>query len=773
MKRAIKKTPRHWVVWIVLAIAIPAALLLRRQRPSNPYRALPSSSEILKMAKQLGELQEAEAKIAERVFAKELVAERAGRVVEQFWDELNHALNRWAVVSEFGFGKIWIGSYEQPFKLPHAIAIYEPLTNRAVIQTQDEFRSYIAPLTNDWQIVQTEFRHNRFDAGSKSIPAKSTFYISLHLANTNGAMRAIVEGDLAITWNANFSISEIDAGRLQIRTRNGEPPFTEILNKTVSAPPGSFFIDPLITYDLKGEGTPEIILAAANLVLHRDAEGKYQSAQFLEEDPGLVFTGVIADFTGDGIPDFLCAKFEGLFLYQGAAGGKFPSPGRQVWVASPHLNYGQVLTCGDIDGDGDLDIFLAQYKPPYQKGQMPSPWFDATDGHPSYLLVNDGKGNLSDATEASGLGVKRSRRTYSASFVDIDNDGDLDLVVVSDFSGLDTYANDGHGHFADLTGKWAPAAKAFGMAHTFADFNHDGALDLLMIGMNSPTADRLNALGLVRAGHHDIGARQADAFGNRLLLWNENKLEQSDLAKYIARSGWSWGASAFDFDNDGWADVYIANGHETRSSVREYEPEFWLHDIYVGSSRDSAVNYAYFESKNQQTRYVGFSYGGNERNRFFRNLAGGETRSGVQSFTEVAFLLGVALPEDSRNVLADDLDGDGRMDLLVTTFEIYPEKKQTIRIFKNNLPDAGNWIGFRFAEQHGKSPIGAKVTIHYGNQMETKQIVTGDSFRTQHSPTVHFGIGAASAVDRAEIRWINGPALALTNLPANHWQVVK
>src|SRR5207237_1164019 len=126
-------------------------------------------------------------------------------------------------------------------------------------------------------------------------------------------------------------------------------------------------------------------------------------------------------------------------------------------------------------------------------------WYDANDGYPSFLLLNDGKGNFSDGTQRAGLAQKRWRRTYSASLVDLDGDGDLDLAVVSDFSGLDLYSNDGRGKFTDVTSTWAPEAKGFGMAHAIADFNKDGAPDLLMIGMNSPTADRLNALGLVRS----------------------------------------------------------------------------------------------------------------------------------------------------------------------------------------------------------------------------------------------------------------------------------
>src|SRR5262249_54375802 len=152
---------------------------------------------------------------------------------------------------------------------------------------------------------------------------------------------------------------------------------------------------------------------------------------------------------------------------------------------------------------GDLDVFLGQYKNP-TLGQILRPhYYDANDGYPAFLLLNDGHGNFTDVTVAAGLEKNRRRRTFSASFANLDDDGSLDLVVVSDFAGLDLYRNNGHGHFTDMTRDWVAEPHAFGMGHALADFNVDGRLDLLMIGMNSPTVDRLEHLGLIRNGSND------------------------------------------------------------------------------------------------------------------------------------------------------------------------------------------------------------------------------------------------------------------------------
>src|SRR5439155_3015474 len=251
----------------------------------------------------------------------------------------------------------------------------------------------------------------------------------------------------------------------------------------ITPPSKSDSIDPLILYDLDGDGLSEIIFPRENRVYRRRGTDRYEPEPLCRYAPGLIHTGIIADFDGDGLADLLCAKSEGLVLFQGSPKGTFEQPGRLAWPASPRLTNAMVLTCGDIDRDGDLDLFLGQYKVP-SLGQILRPnFYQANDGHPAYLLLNDGHGNFQDVTVAAGLEKKRWRRIYSASFVDLNDDGNLDLLVVSDFAGVDLYTNDGRGRFTDVTREWVSEPHAFGMAHALADFNADGRLDFLMIGM--------------------------------------------------------------------------------------------------------------------------------------------------------------------------------------------------------------------------------------------------------------------------------------------------
>jgi hypothetical protein len=766
------------IILLVLASISVTLFLVRSRRDSAGAVESTNISDRInqQITAQVAQLEAKERTIAETVWAKEMLAQECGRTIESLWNSLNATTNKLKLIASFPLSEIVLAKWSPAQTVPHAIQLREATGPGRALSAR-EWRGFVEMIQRSgWQLVQTEFRHNHFEPDETGQPRQSHFYFSAHLVNPALTERAILEGDLIVDWAAkqpgaeSVPVKRIDASHLTIKTRPGQPPFQPILLEQIKPLRNAYFIDPLILYDLDGDGRSEIILAAKNLVYRRQDEGRYLPEPLCRFPPALIHTGLIADFDGDGVADFLCAKFDGLVLFKGSAQGTFDQPGRQAWAARPPLINGMFMTCGDIDHDGDLDVFLGQYKVP-SLGQVLKPhYYEANDGHPAYLLLNDGRGNFTDATAAAGLEKKQGRRSFSGSFVDLDGDANLDLVVVSDFAGVDLYRNDGQGHFTDVTGAWLAESHAFGMAHALADFDADGRLDLLLIGMSSPTVDRLEHLGLTRPGSsEDRSMRSRMTFGNRLYLARSESagFEQRTLNDSIARSGWSWGCSAFDFDNDGFPDVYIANGHDSRQSVQDYEPEFWLHDIYVDNSIDDVTATRYFLAKFARTRGQGWSYGGYEKNRLYLNQRG-------ESFVEIGHLMGVALEQDSRNVVADDLDGDGRVDLLVTTFETWPEAKQTLRVYKNTLTDGGKWIGFRFREEPGgNSPVGVRVTLRYGGHSAVRHIVTGDSYRSQHANTVHFGLGEASRVDSVEIRWPDGQVMTLREPAFNRYHSVK
>lgn len=768
----------------VLGTLIVVLSLFPSGRHDTPNGLDPET--VRSVAARLAALEAAERSVDETIWAKEILAQQCGLKFEALWDSVNAASNKWDVLSEVSFRELVPPRLENPELLGRGIERWNPSAAAAEPWDHKAWKQFLNQLeANGWRIHQMEVRHNRFETDENGDPSQSVFYLSVHLTNATAHLRAELEGDLSVDWmprakgrdlelmamdESPVEFMRIDASRLVLRTRRGDPVFQEVMYREITPPEKSYFIDPLILYDTDGDGLSEIILAAKNLLLRRQLNGSYQAELLCREPPGLIFTGLFADFNNDGNADFLCVKFEGVYLYPGSTKGTFKEPSRLVWPASERLKYVQALTCGDVDMDGDLDIWLGQYKVPYELGQMPAPYYDANDGHPSYLLINDGQGMFVDATEASNLAELRMRRSYTGSFVDLDDDDAIDLAVVSDFAGVDFYRNDGTGQFRNVTEDWVDDRYGFGMAHSVADFDRDGLLDFLMIGMNSSTADRLNAMGLDRDGENaGLDHRASMTFGNRLFLQRLDGLrfEQTSLGQSIRRSGWSWGCSAFDWDNDGFLDVYVGNGHESKQSVRDYETRFWLHDIFVGNSANDLIADVYFGANFTRTRGRGFSYGGYEKNRLFWN-------SGGTSFSEIGHLMGVALEQDSRNVVADDVDGDGRADLLVTTFEAWPEVKQTLRVFRNTLENSGNWIGFQLREQgRGVSPVGARIRLRYPGGEIKRQILTGDSFRSQHANTVRFGLGDYVQVESVEVTWTNGRSIVLSAPKINQYHAVN
>lgn len=699
------------------------------------------------------------------VWAKELLAQKHEALFIRLWDDLRAQTNFIDVLAKFPFDELRLGTWSEPVMIEHKIARrrLEPPMERLNHET---FQQQLAKLQSQGlRLEQSEWRQARFAVATDGV-AESVFVVTLHALIPSKEERFIVRGELRVQWRTPADpIAEpfpevIEATSLELLTRQGGLPFghkraADLTPKTLDAKLWGLNLQ---LYDLDGDGLSEIVLPRGNLVYWNKGRGTFKPeplfARPLAAPPD---TGVIADFDGDGWADYLAVDAQGLALFAGDTQGRFATPARRIRFTREELANPFVLTAGDIDGDGDLDVWLAQYKVPYQNGQMPTPYYDANDGYPAFLLVNDGQGNFQDRTESAGLAAKRFRRTYSSSFVDLDDDGDLDLLVVSDFAGADIYLNDGRGHFTDSRAL-LDEPHAFGMAHTFGDYDGDGQMDLLMIGMNSHVANRLEELSPGRpefAEHQRMRAKMA--FGNRLYLRAGSRFQHTAMSEQVARTGWSWGATTGDFDNDGDQDLYVVNGHISGETARDYEMQFWRHDIYTGTSQDDPVLALYFRAMQSQHLGAGGSQGGFEKNRLFLNQSG-------KSFVEAGYLMGVALEEDCRSVVSDDLDGDGKLDMVVTTFKNRPRLQQALHLFPNITEHAGRWLGVRLRESGpGFSPLGAKVILTTVSGKQIRTFVSGDSYRSQHASTAHFGLGIATAVKSVEVVWPNGQRKTILN----------
>ena len=521
----------------------------------------------------------------------------------------------------------------------------------------------------------------------------------------------------------------------------------------------------MLLYDLDRDGFTDVVMIRAARVLWNRGSAGFELGRLLEHPPLLTEPAGVADFAGDGHPDLLAARARGdLVLYTGDAQGRFLGAARATVFDEPLLAP-SVLTAGDIDGDGDLDVWLAQYKPAYAEGQMPAPFYDANDGYPAYLLLNDGDANFAPATLEAGLGAKRFRRTYAGSFVDLDSDADLDLLVVSDYAGVDLYHNDGTGRFTDANHTLLADRHLFGMSAAFADYDLDGRLDFFVAGMGSTTARRLNALGLSRPDRPDVSEmRMRMGYGNRLYLASDEGWREPDFADQVARTGWTWGTTAFDFDNDGDPDLFAANGNESGESTVDYCSNFWSHDIYDGVSEPDPQLAGLFAEVSQELRSGEESWDGYQKNHLLMNRGG-------EGFIDVAFLLGVADAFDSRSAVSADLDRDGRVDLVVT--ESLGSEGEKLHIYRNRLDTGNSWIGVELREQaDGVSPLGASVHLRTSKRTHVGRVVTGDTLMGQHATTVHFGLGKTERVEAIEVRWTGGARTTFREPEPNRYHLV-
>jgi hypothetical protein len=702
----------------------------------------------------------------ETVWKKERLAQFYEQRIVRLWDDLRRSSQKLKTLSSLPLDRLDIPGKSSEMELENSVR-RSMFSGAPVSYSREGLNLKLDQLGGEgFVLVQSEWHHQRFDFDEASKVGESGISFALHCSNVSKQRMYMISGMLEITWKPMVDHGKVPDPRhilvrdLSMLERPGSGGFTKVAQidaRNFKSPVLS--LQPLIVYDLDRDGLSEVILGGVNRVFWNKGKGEFKQEPFLKHWPGEISeSGLLADLTGDGLVDFLCISARGRspVLFRGDKQGRFDEPG--TTIAPVSFQNPSVLTAGDIDGDGDLDCWLTQYRPPYLGGQMPTPYYDANDGHPSYLLLNEGDGRFREATSERGLDARRNRRTYSASFVDLDEDNDLDLMVVSDFAGVDLYRNDGKGFFTDVRDDWVEEWHNFGMAHTFGDYNRDGRLDFYVIGMSSTTARRLSSMGLHREEFREYSEkRPVMGYGNRMYLAGQKGYDEPGFRNQVARTGWSWGCSSFDFENDGDLDIYVANGYVSGNSAKDYCSTFWCHDLYTGSSVANSVISELLHSSQQSIADSSMSWNGFEKNALLMNRGG-------KGFTNIGFLMNVALSKDCRGVVSDDLDGDGLVDLLV--IEQWQKQNfkngQILHVYRNGSGMENNWIGVRLAEQ-GKQghAVGARVVLSSEAGMQVKQIVIGDSFFSQHAPVAHFGLGKSTKVERIDIRWPSGRIISL------------
>jgi hypothetical protein len=448
-------------------------------------------------------------------------------------------------------------------------------------------------------------------------------------------------------------------------------------------PPGTAR-QPNRLYRNKGDGTFEDVTKKAGV-----------------EGAGYGTAAIAADYDNDGHTDLYVIGVGRCILYHNRGDGTFEDVTEKAGVANlGGTGIGGVFL--DVDNDGHLDLFVANYltfDPSYQL------YFsaDAYPGPLSYkaqfnkLYRNRGNGTFEDVSASSGIQIP-GHRAMSVTVLDCNRDGAPDLYVSNDGTPNVLLVNDGKGHFKDMAPQAGVAFNAMGeaagsMAATIGDCNGDGYDDIFVTRLGYGSLYLGNAKG---------------AYEDRMMASGLGSL----TAQFVG-----WGGCFLDFDNDGDLDIFIANGDAHYLVGWE---SLLLENKGNGSYEDAAEKGgAYFKTKVR-----------------------------------------------ARGSAVADFDNDGRMDVLVTTMGDRPF------LLHNRDPSGNHWLTLDLVgTKSNRDGFGSRIKVTAGGREWFAQARCAFGFLMQSDRRPHFGLGQASGVDRIQISWPSGQVQELTNVKAD--QILK
>src|SRR6185437_4037588 len=380
----------------------------------------------------------------------------------------------------------------------------------------------------------------------------------------------------------------------------------------------------------------------------------------------------------------------------------------------------------DYDHDGRLDIYFCLYN--YYLGldqyHYPAPYFDARNGPPNFLMHNDGDGTFVDHTEAAGLNVENDRYSFACARGDMNGNGWPDLYVANDFGRSNLYRNNGDGSFAAISSEAHANDAGAGMSACWLDYDNDGRQDVYVANMWSAAGMRISE---ERAFHaNDSEQIRADykrhARGNSLYRnLGNGKFGNAAEAANTAVGRWAWSSDAWDFDHDGYADLYIGNGYISGLDALDASSFFWRH-VVAKSPATATPSSAYELGWNAINELIRSdrSWNGPERNVCYWNNRDG-------SFSDVSAISGLDFCDDARSFALLDLVHDGRLEVVVKN-----RNAPQVRVLRNVMTELGHSISFRLrGTKSNRDAIGAAVTIESPHR-QTKYVQAGSGFLSQH-----------------------------------------
>jgi Flp pilus assembly protein TadD/peroxiredoxin len=472
---------------------------------------------------------------------------------------------------------------------------------------------------------------------------------------------------------------------------------------------------------------------------------------------------LFADINNDGHQDLIVVRGTGPLLFLNLGDGRFHLKENAFHFEQAPQGTFTGAALADYDRDGWLDIYFCLYS--YYQGpdryRYPAPYYDAQNGPPNFLFRNNRDGTFQDVTRAAGLNQNNNRFSFACGWCDYNQDGWPDLYVANDFGQKNLYRNNGNGTFTDVAREAGVLDTGAGMSVCWLDYNNDGRQDLYVADMWTAAGLRVTALkSFMPDAPEEIRALyRKHAMGNSLFQ-NEGEGGFGDrtAAAGVGMGRWAWSSDAWDFDHDGYPDLYIANGMISGLKKQELSSFFWR-QVVARSPIGQVPTHDYeqgWNAINELIRSDG-TWNGYERNVFYANNRDG-------SFSDVSGAVGLDLIDDSRSFALTDLDHDGRPELIL--------KNRTgpqVRVFRNVMPELGHAIAFRLCgHRSNRDAIGASITVDSEIGRQVKFLQAGSGFLAQHSKEMFFGLGRSTAPVHATVRWPNGQVQQFKNLPLDH-----
>ena len=477
---------------------------------------------------------------------------------------------------------------------------------------------------------------------------------------------------------------------------------------------------------------------------------------------------LFVDVDNDGRQDLIVVRATGPMLFLNDGGGKFRQKADAFQFANPPQGTFTGAAVADYDRDGWLDIYFCLYV--YYQGtdqyKYPSPYYDAQNGPPNFMMRSNRDGTFRDVTAETGLNQNNTRYSFCCGWNDFNRDGWPDLYVVNDFGRKNLYRNNGNGTFTDIASQAGVEDVGAGMSVSWFDYDHDGAEDLYVADMWTAAGERISMQEPFKkdAPRDTRALYHKHAMGNSLFR-NVSRnsgggFEDATRAARVGIGRWAWSSDSWDFDHDGFPDLYITNGMVSGPSRKDEDlNSFFWRQVVANSPDEAKPSHDYeqgWSAINELIRADG-TWSGYERNIFYAN-------NGDGTFSDISGVIGLDFLEDGRAFALADFDHDGRQEVFLKN-----RNGPQLRLLKNVMENLPPSIAFHLrGTKSNRDAIGATVTVETELGQQTRSLQAGSGFLSQHSKDVFFGLGVAKGPVRASIRWPSGMVQQFHDLPINH-----